>query len=549
MTQGTRFIIGAITLVTAACGGDTTAPRAATPAEELAIAASPRAIAAVAASVSQVPQVNGQPNPATFCSAQGYGFGFKVDNIWDGAPRTYTVASNGITYGSLTVSGSGADISWSSSFGVDVVAVHGGAMFNVYSYAPEATSGSNATATWSTTNAKSGKTQTFHPGVSAVNFCFDLELGAAAAIAQTSYDRNWSWSIAKTASATSLALAANTAQDVGYTVTVTPTKADANFAIDGSFSLSNATFLSAVVSAVSSDLGSVNCGPLPFTLAPGATKQCALHADVADATTRTITVTATTSGSAVAASGGSVYGSGLVGGATAQATAVFGAPTSETDETIGVTDAFNGAAESALGSATRTTQQFTYTKAIGGYACGTGAHAVSNTAAYTAADSDAKGSATATVTANVAACPPPPPPPPGDPEFSGTETAFAQGSITFASLGFARWGWASPLAAGSYSLIAGQHYDVGTVAVSISGGQATFTITLKAGYTLSGTAIHVGDTQAPIRCTGPVESQSCAATVAPGQYAYSSSASGVTTVTLTTPVGGYFILHTNVTGQ
>jgi hypothetical protein len=133
---------------------------------------------------------------------------------------------------------------------------------------------------------------------------------------------------------------------------------------------------------------------------------CTYHADMPNAETRTVSLSATTDGavSAIATTDSGIlhlYGSGGIGGTTASATVSFVTPTSLVDETVTVGDNLKGAlGVFNVASASLST---TYSLTFGPYAV-CESKQIDNVASFLTNDRANSGSATAGVTINVVGC-------------------------------------------------------------------------------------------------------------------------------------------------
>jgi hypothetical protein len=199
-------------------------------------------------------------------------------------------------FSGVTVSGSdGVYFTWSAELGVDAVIVKGGPNANVYTYSPEATSGTGLHSPLNTSNGKPY-------GLSHISFCYDYEL-AVSKTASTSYTRGYSWTVDKTADKSELTLAVGQTFTVNYTVTASATKSPpTDFAAAGTITIKNPATVAATITGVSDLMGStsavVDCKvTFPYSLAPGATLICSYKGALADGTNLTNTATVTTSGS------------------------------------------------------------------------------------------------------------------------------------------------------------------------------------------------------------------------------------------------------------
>jgi len=225
------------------------------------------------------------------CASLGLGeYEVKIDE----APFNRTVALGPLN--SVTVSQSdGVYFTWSATLGIDAVIVKGGPNANVYTYDPEATSG---TGLHSLINPNTNKPY----GLSHISFCYDYEL-AVSKTASTSYKQGYSWAIEKKADHSELTLAVGQTFIVNYTVTASATKsAPSDFAAAGTITINNPATVAATITGVSDLMGStsavVNCGvSFPYSLASGATLTCSYKGALADGTNLTNTATVTTSGS------------------------------------------------------------------------------------------------------------------------------------------------------------------------------------------------------------------------------------------------------------
>lgn len=249
--------------------------------------------------------------------------------------------------------------------------------------------------------------------------CYSL---AVTKTANTSFNRAWSWTIAKSyvspaltvdtdsnGTPDALLLSANQTVNLGYTVTVSATSSDNTEAVSGVIAISNnnpgrdATLLG-VIDVVSPSFGmSVSC---PSSTVPaGGTLQCTYSGSLPDETSRTNLATANQQNFHYAADGTSTPAGSTPYSGTAAVT--FGAPSTLVDQCVSLSDAFNGGAPAALGGGTicapaaggSWSQTFTYTAsftwdpALG--TCKT--IAVPNVANFVTSTTGATGSNTATV--------------------------------------------------------------------------------------------------------------------------------------------------------
>lgn len=252
----------------------------------------------------------------------------------------------------------------------------------------------------------------------AVN-CYTI---AVSKTANTSFNRAWTWTIAKSyvspkltvdtnhdGIADALLLSANQTVNLVYSVSLSATSSDNTQAVNGVIAISNndptrsATLLG-VIDVVSTSLNmSVSC---PSSTVPaGGSLQCSYSGSLPDDTARTNTATATQQNYHYAADGtatpaGSTQRSG-------SAAVTFGAPAKLVDQCVTLSDAFDGGAPAALGSGTicapsaggswsqslTYTASFTWDPSLG--TCKT--IVVPNVASFLTGTTGATGSSTATV--------------------------------------------------------------------------------------------------------------------------------------------------------
>lgn len=334
-----------------------------------------------AAHAASVPPDFYSGNPT--CQDLGYAYGLKPTP--EATPNGTYFLNNGTD--SVTVASNGTGLSsWSSTIGMDAVIVKGGPAANVYTYSPESMSDTNLV-----TPTNPNNNQPY--GLSHVVFCYDYEVKVAKTAAAT-YTRSWSWTIDKSADASSLLLANGEVYPVGYTVTVGATHADSNYGASGTINVTNPDpFNSATITSISDQIsGLLGTTPvicpvsLPYMLASGATMTCTYTQTLADATTRTNTATVATSG--------------IVGGGSGTATITFGAPTTLVDECVDVSDTNYSLTPGTL-CATEQTLPYTYnyTKDISYEVCGE--HQYVNTASFITNDTQTTGSSSWTVAVSI----------------------------------------------------------------------------------------------------------------------------------------------------
>lgn len=259
-------------------------------------------------------------NPS--CEDLGFTYGAKWDYPEDSTGGTYPLGT-----GTVTWSTDGIYVDWSSTFGVDAVIVKGGPNANAYVYYPPAESYGDG-GLHSPINPSNDKIY----GLSHVDFCYDYEVEVTKS-ANPTFTRTYSWTIDKVGDQTALTLATGQSFLVNYGVTVDATYTDSNWAVDGAIDIYNpdpnyAAIITGVADEIS-DFGAVavDCGvTFPYSLAAGGTLTCSYSTSLSDATSRVNTATVT------------VDAASKVGGGSDTADIIFGAPTTEVDECIDVTD-------------------------------------------------------------------------------------------------------------------------------------------------------------------------------------------------------------------
>ena len=257
-------------------------------------------------------------NPS--CTSLGYAFGYKVD-----PPNAGTYSIDGIN--TVTVTRNGAYFDWSSTIGMDAVISKGGPNANVYVYNPERISD---TGLHSPINPNNGNPF----GLSHIEFCFDYEVSVSKT-AQTSFTRTWQWSIDKSVSPEIWQLFTGDSGTSAYTVAVARTgSTDSAWAVSGTIQIHNPAPMAATISSVADVVSAgiaatVSCGvTFPHSLGSDQTLQCTYQTALPDGSSRTNTATAATTGP--------------VGGGSGTAAVTFGAPTTQVNATIHVSDT-NGA--------------------------------------------------------------------------------------------------------------------------------------------------------------------------------------------------------------
>lgn len=224
--------------------------------------------------------------------------------------------------------------------------------------------------------------------------------------AQTSFTRTYHWTIDKSADQTELTLATGDSAPVSYSVTVDATYTDSDFAVSGSITVDNsANPIPAKINDVSdvvsgAGAASVDCGvSFPYQLAAGSTLTCSYSGALPDAASRINTATATLQNYSY-----DPLGSGTPSGTTdfsGSAAVTFGAPTTEVDASITVSDPVVGTLGTATYGGDTLPKTFPpYGQTVGPYStCGD--KTVTNTATFVTDDTEATGSDSATVTVHV----------------------------------------------------------------------------------------------------------------------------------------------------
>jgi hypothetical protein len=345
-----------------------------------------------------------QPQPATLdnqvdrvCPLLGYDFGVKLNDPAAGSsgPVPGTGGSEAISYSLYGGDENNTYFDWSSNFLVGTVVVKGGSnqqtnANNVYTYPNGDKGDTNLHAPINDNNGKPF-------GVSHVIFCWNKPLDVSKT-AKTSYDRDWTWTVAKSADQSSLKLSVGqTFTPVSYTVKYDATKADANFKVEGKITIKNPNPSAvATITNVTDEIdqggpptaATVNCGVnFPYNLADGGELVCTYSA----------TLTSKTDGKNTA----KVTTDGKVPGGSGKADVTFGAPSNETDECVTVSDSNTGTNVSGQVCAPADTPKtFNYSRSVGPYStCGD--YTVDNTASFETNDNKEKGSSTWTIKVNV----------------------------------------------------------------------------------------------------------------------------------------------------
>jgi hypothetical protein len=314
----------------------------------------------------------------------GYANGFKPQPE---PPPTGTYSFPGDPDNSVTITSDGTNFDWTSTLGIDAVIVKGGDSANVYKYDPESMGDTGLKPPLNNGGQQAG--------ISHIEFCYDYEVKVSKT-AKTSLDRTYTWDIKKTADQTDLTLQPNQSSPlINYKVTLSNTSADSNWAVNGVITIKNpdpnnpatGTDVKDEISGVN-DAAAVDCGePLPFTIQPGASKDCSYSSPLPDGANRTNTATVTTSDES------------KVGGGSGTADVKFDNNTTvkEIDGSVNVDDTFKGPLGTV--SAKDAPKDLTYTREVSFDKCGE--YKVDNTASFVTNDTGATGSASWTVNVHV----------------------------------------------------------------------------------------------------------------------------------------------------
>ena len=290
--------------------------------------------------------------------------------------------------GSITLTASGSSVSWTSTFGIDVVIVKGGPVANVYTYDPPAESLGD-TGLVTPTNPSNGQPY----GLSHVSFCYDIELQVTKTAA-TTFTRDYDWTILKSASPTTLNLTSGQSGTVNYSVAVTKDSGtDSNWSVGGNIVVHNphpsATAHGIAVSDTISGYGGAVTVTCPASsLGPGASMTCT-YGPVAlpDGTARTNTATATSTTAGI-------------GAGTGTASITFGTPSTVLDNCVNVSDTYAGAF-SPNPKNICASQTLTYSRTFAANDLSCGANTIQNTASLATDDGATETSGPITVTVNV----------------------------------------------------------------------------------------------------------------------------------------------------
>ncbi len=250
-------------------------------------------------------------------------------------PSTGTTVYNDGYGNSITINissspdGCGEILSWTASGNivVDKVFAKGGTPQNVYNYGgtnPRATSDEVLHCPVNS----SGKFAAF----SHVDFCFRYKL-TVSKTANTTFTRTYNWTIDKSVSPATWNLFCGDKGTSNYKIEVKSAQpTDANWAVSGTITVANNTPHPATITSIADVLsggvtGNVVCTDktFPYVLAAGQSFTCSYTASLPSGTNGTNTATVTTS-------------SALVEGGSGTANYTFGAPTTEVNKTVTISD-------------------------------------------------------------------------------------------------------------------------------------------------------------------------------------------------------------------
>lgn len=260
------------------------------------------------------------------CIDLGYDFGWKPQP--EPPPSGTYAFPDGLN--TLDLVSDGLYFDWTSTLGLDAVIVKAGPNANVYTYVPESFGDTSLHGPINPSND-----QPF--AISHIEVCYDYEVDVAKS-AETTFTRTWSWEITKSVSPASWALFTGDSGTSKYTVMVDRTGfTDSDWAVSGTITIANGTPFDATLTGVGDSISgfgavAVDCGvSFPSVLTPGDELVCSYATPLPDGTARVNTATVTTDPT------------GTVGGNTATAPVTFGAPTTEVNPQVNVTDS-NGLA-------------------------------------------------------------------------------------------------------------------------------------------------------------------------------------------------------------
>ena len=487
-------------------------------------------------------------NAATECAAlaRTYAsgsewFGVKLDQAPTGG--SHTLADGMLTF--TIANGTDTTFNWTSNVAVDAVFVKSGSEgHNLYLYNPESTAGTGlGTPLYTKKNGQQGR-----QGISHITVCYDVEL-LVSKTASTTFTRDFDWSISKTVDQPSVSIAGTGLATVNYTVGVTKDAGtDSDFAVSGTITVTNPhTSLTAdgiVVTDSLTDHGAIAVRCPKTALGPGQSMVCDYDAALATGAARTNT------GAADPATFGFPRSTG-------EAAVAFVTPTTVLDDSVTLSDTFDGAGIAGSLASSRT---FPYTRTFGSadVACGETV-TFPNTASITGDGAPKTASADVTVTRTCT----PPPTPICTTVTTNDETAYGYLSSTSIRLNSLdgvvaeRWGWTNgPLTGDAYTfdLYAGAGQNdltkgtrVGTVTANRNASTWTITFTTTNG-TLGATHVYLGADFTAWKTQG----QGQVRVVANGLLGSTNNAADSTTSTHTITYTGatppYLIMHAEVNG-
>jgi hypothetical protein len=178
--------------------------------------------------------------------------------------------------------------------------------------------------------------------------------------ADTTFKRTYNWDVEKSGDTTDVTLSPGQSYLVNYTVDVTSTHTDSDWAVSGDITITNPDPNNPAKIADVSDVVSptinadVDCGvTIPYTLGAGDTLMCTYETDLPDGANRTNTATVT------------VAADSKVDGNSGTAAVTFGDPTTEVNKCVEVFDSQKG----TLGEvcANEAPKQFKYSLYVGPY--------------------------------------------------------------------------------------------------------------------------------------------------------------------------------------
>lgn len=232
--------------------------------------------------------------------------------------------------------------------------------------------------------------------------CYDLTVTKTV---ETTFDRNWEWTIEKTGDQTELTLSPGQSFLVNYSVTVDAAYTDDNFAVSGTITINNPhpsrdASLTTVADIISPNIAAtVNCPSL--TVPAGESVNCTYSASLPDNSQRLNTATASLQNYSFDEMGGSTP-SGTTDFSGSANVTFSSTPTNEYDECVDVTDDLYD----QLGTvcAKNAPKTFEYSMYVGPYEepDGCGEQTVKNTASFETNDNGNTGSDSWTVNVNVA---------------------------------------------------------------------------------------------------------------------------------------------------